>query len=248
MVRNSEDFFPSEPASHPWHIFCNAHTNVLTQHLNVLPDWDMFQTSHEYSAFHGAARCISGGPIYLTDKPGDHDIDLIKQMTARNMHETIILRPKVAKTTYVYASNKKKRLLRIGTSTINTGVPMLGIFNVNDVPITELVTLEDFIGVSPTESYIIRAHTSNKISKPLRLSDAQPPHLLSLYVKGYEILSAYPLQTIMHPTKKMPVEISVLGLLDKMTGAAAVLRSKIHVNGNGFLVRVVLKAMGKLGL
>ncbi|TVY90006.1 putative galactinol--sucrose galactosyltransferase [Lachnellula willkommii] len=248
MVRNSEDFFPSEPASHPWHIFCNAHTNVFTQHLNVLPDWDMFQTSHEYSAFHGAARCISGGPIYLTDKPGEHDINLIKQMTARSMHETIILRPKVAKTTYVYASNKEKRLLRIGTSTIDTGVPMLGIFNINDQPLAEIFTLEDFIDVSPTERYIIRAHTSSKISTPLRLPGSKTRHLLGLDVKGYEILTAYPLQTILHPIKKAAVDISVLGLLDKMTGAAAVRYSTIRVDGNGVVLRVVLKAMGQLGL
>ncbi|TVY20953.1 putative galactinol--sucrose galactosyltransferase 6 [Lachnellula arida] len=248
MVRNSEDFFPSEPASHPWHIFCNAHTNVFTQHLNVLPDWDMFQTSHECSAFHGAARCISGGPIYLTDKPGEHDINLIKQMTARSMHETIILRPKVAKTTYVYASNKEKRLLRIGTSTIDTGVPMLGIFNINDQPLAEIVTLEDFINVSPAERYIIRAHTSNKISTPLSLRGSKTSHLRSLDVKGYEILTAYPLQTILHPIKKAAVDISVLGLLDKMTGAAAVRHSTTHVNGNGLVLRVVLKAMGQLGL
>ncbi len=111
MVRNSEDFFPDDPTSHPWHIFCNAHTNVLTQHLNVLPDWDMFQTSHQYSAFHAAARCINGGPIYFTDTPGEHDINLINQITARNKENTIILRPRVARTTYVYAGNKEKRLL-----------------------------------------------------------------------------------------------------------------------------------------
>ncbi|TVY38802.1 putative galactinol--sucrose galactosyltransferase [Lachnellula subtilissima] len=248
MVRNSEDFFPSEPDSHPWHIFCNAHTNIFTQHLNVLPDWDMFQTSHEYSAFHGAARCISGGPIYLTDKPGEHDINLIKQMTARSMNETVILRPKVAKTTYVYASNKEKRLLRIGTSTIDTGVPMLGIFNVNDQPLTEIVTLEDFIDVSPAETYIIRAHTSSKISTPLSLAGSKTRHLLSLDLKGYEILTAYPLQTTLHPIKKEAVDISVLGLLDKMTGAAAVRYSSIDVNENGIILRGVLKAMGQLGL
>lgn len=38
LVRNSDDFFPDIDASHPWHIFCNAHNALLTQHLNVLPD------------------------------------------------------------------------------------------------------------------------------------------------------------------------------------------------------------------
>src|SRR5271163_4632165 len=76
MLRNSDDFFPDIPSSHPWHVFCNAHNALLVQHLNVLPDWDMFQTSHPYSGFHAAARCISGGPIYITDSPGQHNVSL----------------------------------------------------------------------------------------------------------------------------------------------------------------------------
>ncbi|OAA62064.1 raffinose synthase protein [Niveomyces insectorum RCEF 264] len=80
-VRNSDDFFPDVPASHPWHVWTNAYNSLLTQHLNVLPDWDMFQTVHGYSGFHAAARCVSGGPIYITDVPGQHDVDLLRQMT-----------------------------------------------------------------------------------------------------------------------------------------------------------------------
>ncbi|KAL8719032.1 MAG: hypothetical protein Q9225_003913, partial [Loekoesia sp. 1 TL-2023] len=97
MVRNSDDFFPDIPSSHPFHIFTNALTSLLTSHLNVLPDWDMFQTSHPYSSFHAAARCISGGPIYITDTPGQHSLPLIASMTAptisSNPPKTIILRP-----------------------------------------------------------------------------------------------------------------------------------------------------------
>ncbi|KAH9826905.1 glycoside hydrolase family 36 protein, partial [Teratosphaeria destructans] len=83
LVRNSDDFFPDVEASHPWHIFCNAHNAVFTQHLHVLPDWDMFQTSHPWASFHAAARAVSGGPIYFTDEPGKHDIQLLGQMTAQ---------------------------------------------------------------------------------------------------------------------------------------------------------------------
>lgn len=65
-VRNSDDFFPDVEESHPWHIFCNAHNALMAQHLNVLPDWDMFQTDHKWAGFHASARAISGGPIYVT--------------------------------------------------------------------------------------------------------------------------------------------------------------------------------------
>ena len=56
LARNSDDFYPGIPDSHPWHLFANAHNTLLTQHLNILPDWDMFQTDHEFAGFHAAAR------------------------------------------------------------------------------------------------------------------------------------------------------------------------------------------------
>jgi hypothetical protein len=95
-VRNSDDYFPDVPESHPWHIWANAHNTLFTQHLNVLPDWDMFQTSHKNAGYHAAARCISGGPIYITDVPGEHDLMLINQMTGLTTRgKTTILRPSV---------------------------------------------------------------------------------------------------------------------------------------------------------
>lgn len=94
VMRNSDDFFPEIPASHPWHVWTNAHNSILTQFLDVLPDWDIFQTVHEYSGFHAAARCVSGGPIYLTDVPGEHDMGLMEQMTGVGPSgKTVIFRP-----------------------------------------------------------------------------------------------------------------------------------------------------------
>lgn len=44
MHRNSDDFYPDITDSNPWHVFVNAHNALLDRHLNVIPDWDMFQT------------------------------------------------------------------------------------------------------------------------------------------------------------------------------------------------------------
>lgn len=116
LVRNSDDFFPSIPASHPWHVWTNAHNTLLTQHLNVLPDWDMFQTVHDYSGFHAAARCVSGGPIYITDVPGQHDIDLIRQMSGLTPRgKTVIFRPSVlGKSIDQYVGYHDNSLLKVG--------------------------------------------------------------------------------------------------------------------------------------
>ncbi len=117
VCRNSEDYFPDVASSHPWHVWANAHNSLLTQHLNVLPDWDMFQTDHGYAGFHAAARCISGGPIYITDVPGRHDLDLIKPLTVVTPRgKTVIFRPSVlGRSIHPYAGYEDGSLLKVGS-------------------------------------------------------------------------------------------------------------------------------------
>ena len=117
LCRNSDDFFPNIPSSHPWHIWANAHNSLLTQHLNILPDWDMFQTVHDYSGFHAAARCVSGGPIYITDVPGSHNIDLIRRMTGTTIRgKTVVFRPSVlGRSIDQYVGYEDDSLLKVGS-------------------------------------------------------------------------------------------------------------------------------------
>lgn len=116
VVRNSDDFFPEIPESHTWHIWANAHNTIFMQYLNVIPDWDMFQTSHEYGGFHAAARCVSGGPIYITDSPGSHDMSIIEQMTGKDTFgRTVTFRPSsIGKSIYPYAAYDGRTLLKVG--------------------------------------------------------------------------------------------------------------------------------------
>ena len=256
MVRNSDDFFPGIPSSHPWHIFVNAHNSLLTSQLNILPDWDMFQTSHPYSAFHAAGRCVSGGPIYFTDEPGQHNLDLIAEMTARTIQgKTIILRPSViGKTVGVYTGYEEERLLKVGTFTGGaSGTGILGLFNVSERPLSELVNVNAFPGVKGDQEYVVRSHTTGEVTHPLKLSSETPVISLEVEVKGYEILSAYPLLVLPTPQTRgldssFP-KVAVLGLLGKMTGAAAVIKSETRLEGNGRVrVEVTLKALGTLGI
>lgn len=117
LLRTSDDFFPNEPRSHAWHVWANAHNAIFTQHLNVVPDWDMFQTKHEYGGYHAAARCVSGGAIWITDIPGEYDLDLIQSMVGRTTRgRTVIFRPRVfGKATAPYTGYHDDVLLKIGT-------------------------------------------------------------------------------------------------------------------------------------
>lgn len=253
LLRNSDDFFPEVPSSHAWHIFANAHVTLLTQHLNVVPDWDMFQTVHPYSSFHAAARCVSGGPIYITDEPGKHDTDLINQMTALTTQgKTVILRPSIlGRTMDAYHNYNEGQTLKVGAYNgwAGTGSGILGLFNVAEQDASSLISLADFMGVNKDDEYVIRSHTTGVITAPKKLSDKDSLVSVTLEPRGWEILTATPVQSLSMPSSNNPTGIAVLGLLGKMTGAAALLESHISVLENGRLrMNISLKALGTLGI
>ncbi|KAF2149412.1 glycoside hydrolase family 36 protein, partial [Myriangium duriaei CBS 260.36] len=214
LVRNSDDFFPDAPESHTWHIFCNAHNSVLTQHLNILPDWDMFQTAGPNPYMHAAARCLSGGPIYITDKPGEHDIRLIHQMTTLGLDgRHRILRPEIiGRATEVYNKPQSRRFLRIAAGHLDTC--FLGLFNMSDRESVELVTLRAITRSESHGSYIVLKHY-DKCRKVHHLSSIHDVVSVKLSPSGgHEILTAYPISTA------GTFDFAILGLTGHMTGAA----------------------------
>ena len=54
------------------------------------PDWDMFHSKHPAALLHASARVLSGGPIYVSDKPGQHNFDLLRRLI---LPDGSILRP-----------------------------------------------------------------------------------------------------------------------------------------------------------
>ena len=49
----------------------------------VVPDWDMFHSVHPDATLHATARAISGGPVYVSDRPGKHDCKLIRRLVLK---------------------------------------------------------------------------------------------------------------------------------------------------------------------
>ncbi|XP_019150492.1 PREDICTED: probable galactinol--sucrose galactosyltransferase 6 [Ipomoea nil] len=79
VVRASDDFFPRDPVSHTIHIAAVAYNSVFLGEF-MQPDWDMFHSLHPAAEYHGSARAISGGPVYVSDAPGKHNFDLLKKL------------------------------------------------------------------------------------------------------------------------------------------------------------------------
>ncbi|KAJ2745936.1 hypothetical protein GGI20_001751 [Coemansia sp. BCRC 34301] len=74
VLRNSDDYFPENPRSHGWHIYCNMANSLWSRHLQLryAIDWDMFQPGKQESHIHAISRALSGGPIYITGASTDY--------------------------------------------------------------------------------------------------------------------------------------------------------------------------------
>ncbi|CAN6179149.1 unnamed protein product [Urochloa humidicola] len=79
VVRASDDFYPRDPVSHTIHIASVAYNSVFLGEFMLL-DWDMFHSLHPAGDYHGSARAISGGPVYVSDAPGKHNFELLKKI------------------------------------------------------------------------------------------------------------------------------------------------------------------------
>jgi len=80
LVRCSDDFWPGEGRSHAPHVYINTMNMLFFSKLGIA-DWDMFVTNMgPISHMHAAARAISGGPVYISDRPGEQDVTLLQQM------------------------------------------------------------------------------------------------------------------------------------------------------------------------
>jgi len=198
---------------------------------------------------HAAARCISGGPIYITDSPGRHNVSLIKKMTASTPGGAgglITLRPSRAATPLnPFVPYEGRQLLRVGNFVGGKGGDaLLAVFNTATSPISELVHLADFPGIEPRERYIVRAFSANTVVDMGSLGDSNPKSIsLTLDQSGWEFFTAT------RVGRAGGTYVGTVGLVDKIAGAAAIVSKTIDpgVDGRRGRVEVRLKALGVLG-
>ncbi|XP_010523968.1 PREDICTED: probable galactinol--sucrose galactosyltransferase 2 [Tarenaya hassleriana] len=79
VVRASDDFYPRDPASHTIHISSVVYNTLFLGEF-MQPDWDMFHSLHPAAEYHAAARAVGGCAIYVSDKPGNHNFELLRKL------------------------------------------------------------------------------------------------------------------------------------------------------------------------
>ncbi|KAL8465657.1 hypothetical protein ACS0TY_034942 [Phlomoides rotata] len=156
-ARASEDFMPREPTFQTLHVASVAFNSLLLGEI-VVPDWDMFQSHHYAAEFHGAARAMGGCPVYVSDKPGMHDFDVLKKLV---LPDGSILRAK-------FAGRPTRDCLFVDT--VMDGKSLLKIWNLNK--------LSGVVGVFNCQgagNWPLKEHDHNSSSERLVLSGPVSP-------------------------------------------------------------------------
>ncbi|EPS58292.1 stachyose synthetase variant 1, partial [Genlisea aurea] len=87
MGRVGDDFWFEDPNGDPMGVYwlqgvhmVHCSYNSLWQGQFIHPDWDMFQSDHLCAEFHAGSRAICGGPVYVSDKVGYHNFELLRKL------------------------------------------------------------------------------------------------------------------------------------------------------------------------
>ncbi|KAJ4706423.1 Alkaline alpha-galactosidase seed imbibition protein [Melia azedarach] len=241
VVRASDDFYPRDPASHTIHISSVAYNTLFLGEF-MQPDWDMFHSLHPAAEYHGAARAIGGCAIYVSDKPGNHNFDLLKKLV---LPDGTVLRAQLPgrptrDCLFVDPARDGISLLKVWNVNKCSGV--VGVFNcqgagwckvtkktrIHDaspgtltasVRATDVENLAQLAGADWNGEAIVYAHRSGEVVR-LPKGASVPVTLKAL---EYELFHFCPLKEI-----TSNISFAAIGLLDMFNGGGAVEQVEIH--------------------
>ncbi|KAL8037479.1 hypothetical protein ABFX02_11G042600 [Erythranthe guttata] len=237
IVRASDDFYPRDPVSHTIHIASVAYNSVFLGEI-MLPDWDMFHSLHPAAEYHGSARALSGGPVYVSDKPGKHNFELLRKLVLPDGTILRALLPGRPTKDCLFSDPARDgvSLLKIWNMNKHTGV--LGVYNCqgaawNSVErkntfhqtkseaITGHVRGKDVHNISDTAQdpnwngeVALFSHINREITV-LPLNVAMP---ISLKVLEHEVFTVTPIKAL----NQGLIKFAPFGLVDMINGGGAI--------------------------
>lgn len=210
VMRNSEDYFPDRPETQGQHVFRNALNNVFMQSF-CIPDWDMFQSCQPAAPFHAAARAICGGPVYISDKPGEQNFELLRKLITRDRHALRCPQPALPTRDCLFVdAYAEPHLFKIQNRNHATGV--LGLFNCHwddegGQSVAGSYAANDVDGLQG-ERFALYHHSSGE----MRVATPSESFDISLPPLGWELVTVAPIER----------GVAVFGLADKFNSSAAI--------------------------
>ncbi|KAK2996412.1 hypothetical protein RJ639_010621 [Escallonia herrerae] len=241
VVRTSDDFYPRDPASHTIHISSVAYNTLFLGEF-MQPDWDMFHSLHPAADYHAAARAVGGCPLYVSDKPGNHNFELLKKLV---LPDGSVLRAQLPgrptrDCLFVDPARDGTSLLKVWNANKCTGV--VGVFNcqgagwckvtkktrIHDtspgtltcsVQATDVDAIAQVAGPDWNGETVVYAYRSGEV---VRLPEgvSLPVTLKAL---EYELFHFCPLKEI-----AANISFAPIGLLDMFNSGGAIEQTEVH--------------------
>ena len=209
--RNSQDYLPRTPNPvQQRHLVLNAF-NALWSSGITIPDWDMFQTHGPMPEFHAAARALSGGPVYVSDRPGEQRFEILRRLALADGRVLRADHPALPLARTLFEDpTKADRPLLIQSRSGASG--LVGAFNVRPeaVEVKDRVSPREIPGLEG-ESFAVWSW----VGQSLKVCRSRQSVALKLPPEGFEILTFVPLDG----------GVAALGSLDHYVGVAALCRS-----------------------
>jgi hypothetical protein len=239
IARNSDDYLPDMPQNAKEHTYYNAYNAYWTSNF-AYPDWDMFQSHDPHGAYHAVARAISGGPIYITDKPGMEHADLVRPLAYSDGRLLMLDEPgQVTRDILLTDVALEPTALKVFGVITRPGLSagMVAAFNVNKsaqrvAGKLNITDVEGFPGAGVNGPMPVAVYRRSSGSASL-LNARQSSLPFSLDGFGYDLFTLAPVNQ----------GVAVFGLLDKYLGPAAVVSLKREANS----VTVRLREAGDFG-
>jgi raffinose synthase len=209
VTRSSTDFWPNRPESHGLHGYTNAVFSLWFGEF-TWPDWDMFQSGHAAGAYHAALRAVSGGSVYVSDKPDGHDFALLEQLVLSDGSVLRARSPGLPTRDCLFEDVLEAPvLLKIWNE--NEGSGVVGAFHARSRgspdPIIGAVSPADVPTLSG-DDFALYFHAAKRLVRSSRTES----HPLTLDTLGAEVVTIVPVDH----------GVAAVGLVDKLNGGAAV--------------------------
>ncbi|KAK4766766.1 hypothetical protein SAY87_008408 [Trapa incisa] len=241
VVRASDDFYPRDPASHTIHISSVAYNTLFLGEF-MQPDWDMFHSFHRAAEYHGAARAVGGCAIYVSDRPGNHNFDLLKKLVLPDGSVLRAQLPGRPTRDCLFADPARDGISLLKIWNLNKCTGVVGVFNcqgagwckivkktcihdaapgtlTGSVRASDVDFISKVVGPDWKGETIVYAYRSGEVVRLPR--DASIA--VTLKVLEYELFHICPLQDI-----RPNISFAPIGLLDMFNAGGAVEQCEIH--------------------
>ncbi|KAK9313098.1 glycoside hydrolase superfamily [Lipomyces starkeyi] len=258
VFRNTNDFGLPRPNVHRDHIHYNLMNCIIISRMCLIPDADMFMSAAQWPEYHAVLRAFFQGPLLLSDRAGEHDLEVIHKLIGRTrsgVYEVV----QAPNTIRPLRSRIWEPALDSGIGPSIKAVSSFPVANASSVILwssrdsaahasTDILFASDIIDalgpedLLPDTKYLLwfNDHRSAIYFNP-SLSSSTPIAEIALPPETHEVITIAPSHSIGGTNG---IEIACLGLVDKYASLAAI--SEIQVLAAPECLRTTVTFEGKL--